>query len=356
MSRGGGRTTLGKIVTLRRGFELPVELRRLGSVPIIAASGPVGFHDEARVQGPGVVIGWPAASALVQFISSDFWPLKTTLYASDFLGVEPRFVAFLLESILTGSSVSALDLHGLHSVEVVVPPLEEQRCIATLLSAIDASMTCSAAVVGELESVKEAVSEEVLDVAGIDVKLASLGEVADITVGRSFASADWPPNGMPVIQGENLRGSSAYHNFAGAIEPRYIAEPGDILMSAAGTPCLWSGRPGIIGQYVYRISNLRGVNKQFLFHVLGAAGVALRRRVVGSTGIMRLSKGQLEEVKVPVPSEDQQHRLAALLSSIDSAIEQAVEEARRLAEFKRAVGQELLGRLQCHHQEGDETV
>ena len=39
--------TLGDVLTLQRGFDLPAQERRSGSYPIIASTGVVGTHTEA---------------------------------------------------------------------------------------------------------------------------------------------------------------------------------------------------------------------------------------------------------------------------------------------------------------------
>ena len=78
-------TTIGEVVTLQRGFDLPTTERKPGNLLVIASTGPVGTHNEAAVRGPGVVIGrYQVAIGGGQFIKHDFWPLNTTLWVKDF--------------------------------------------------------------------------------------------------------------------------------------------------------------------------------------------------------------------------------------------------------------------------------
>ena len=67
-------------------------------------SGRTGFHDEAKVRGPGVVTGRYGTLGRVFYIQEDFWPLNTALYVRDFKGNDPRFVAALLSSLELGRS------------------------------------------------------------------------------------------------------------------------------------------------------------------------------------------------------------------------------------------------------------
>ena len=135
-------TVLGDVVTLQRGFDLPTTERKPGDYPVIASTGPVGTHDEAMVQSPGVVIGRSGSLGGGQFIEMDFWPLNTTLWVKDFKGNDPRFCYFLLRSLdlaqfNVGSGVPTLNRNHIHPLPVTVPPLPEQHTIAHVLGTLD---------------------------------------------------------------------------------------------------------------------------------------------------------------------------------------------------------------------------
>src|SRR4051812_26232159 len=99
---------LGDVLTLQRGYDLPSSHRRSGRVPVVSSSGVTGLHDEAKVRGPGVVIGRYGTLGEVHFVEEDFWPLNTALYVKDFRGNDPRFCAYLLKTVaLVGASTAA---------------------------------------------------------------------------------------------------------------------------------------------------------------------------------------------------------------------------------------------------------
>ena len=134
---------LGEFVTLKRGYDLPSSRRVDGSVPVVSSSGVTGHHDTAKVKGPGVVTGRYGTLGEVFFITDDFWPLNTSLYVRDFKGNEPRFSAYVLESVLARKSsdkaavpgVNRNDLHGLNVR--VTRDLGQQRAVVSILSAYD---------------------------------------------------------------------------------------------------------------------------------------------------------------------------------------------------------------------------
>ena len=134
--------TLGEVMTLQRGFDLPKSKRLPGQHPVIASTGPVGTHHTAAVQGPGVVIGRSGSLGGGQFIKSDFWPLNTTLWVKDFKGNDRRFCFYLLKSLdlaqfNAGSGVPTLNRNHIHPLPVSIPSVTTQRKIAHVLGTLD---------------------------------------------------------------------------------------------------------------------------------------------------------------------------------------------------------------------------
>ena len=142
-SEGWKRMPLGNFVTLQRGHDLPDQRRRPGSVPIIGSFGITGWHDEAKALGPGVTVGRSGASfGVVNYSTSNYWPLNTALYAIDFHGNDPRFVYYFLkqfdfQSYNSGSAQPSLNRNFIHPIPVDVPPVNEQQAIAHILGTLD---------------------------------------------------------------------------------------------------------------------------------------------------------------------------------------------------------------------------
>ena len=134
--------TLGEIVTLKRGYDLPTRLRRDGPYAIVSSSGVTGTHDTAKVHPPGVVTGRYGTLGAVWYVDEPFWPLNTTLYVQDFKGNHERYIAYLLEALDLGMLVSSAAVPGinrnhLHPLRVRVPDKPLQLSIATALGALD---------------------------------------------------------------------------------------------------------------------------------------------------------------------------------------------------------------------------
>ncbi|NEO67620.1 MAG: restriction endonuclease subunit S, partial [Moorea sp. SIO4G2] len=133
---------LGEVATLQRGLDLPIHKRISGKIPVFAANGAVGFHNESKIQGPGVVTGRSGTLGKVNYVESDYWPLNTSLWVKNFHGNDPKWVFRLLswmklETHTRGTGVPTLNRNLIHVLPVPLPPLEEQKRIAAILDKAD---------------------------------------------------------------------------------------------------------------------------------------------------------------------------------------------------------------------------
>jgi len=159
-------TTLGELFSLQRGYDLTETQRRPGAVPIVGSAGVHGYHDTAKVKGPGVTLGRSGASfGKTTFIREDYWPHNTTIFVTDFKGNEPLFIGYLLESLdfsslNSGSAQQSLNRNFVYPVPVRKFTLPVQRRIAGILSAYDELMENSQRRIRILEAMARALYRE----------------------------------------------------------------------------------------------------------------------------------------------------------------------------------------------------
>ncbi|MGL5750643.1 MAG: restriction endonuclease subunit S, partial [Paraclostridium sp.] len=130
---------LKEVLSLKRGYDLPSRDRKNGKYKIIASSNENGFHNEFKVEGPGVVTGRSGTLGIVQYVNDKFWPLNTTLYVNDFKGNNKKFIYYFLqilklENYKTGTTVPTLNRNHILDLEIKLPLLETQEKIASILS------------------------------------------------------------------------------------------------------------------------------------------------------------------------------------------------------------------------------
>lgn len=221
--------TLSDLVRLQRGHDLPEPTRRPGPVPVMGSAGVSGFHDEARVRGPGVVIGRSGASfGKVHYCRQDYWPLNTALFATDFRGNDPRFVYFLLratpfEAFNSGSAQQSLNRNFIAAIPIGIPPRDEQVRIARLLAGLDDKIGSNrrmARALGEvaLTATAHAASraDDVITVSDLGVQIKEPGGVD-----RPYVGLDVMPQGSTVLDDWTLDNAPNGASWS--------FEPGDLL-------------------------------------------------------------------------------------------------------------------------------
>ncbi len=117
---------------LQRGFDLAKVKREGGEIPIHAVFGITGYHNEAKVKGPGIVTGRSRTIGQVIFIHEDFWPLNTALWVKAFPKSEPLYACIPLSAMdlkrsNSGAAVPTLNRNDTHSLASLIPPIAIQR-------------------------------------------------------------------------------------------------------------------------------------------------------------------------------------------------------------------------------------
>jgi type I restriction enzyme S subunit len=133
---------LEDLIVLQRGFDITKEQQKHGNIPVISSSGVTSFHSEAKVDGPGVVIGRKGSLGTVHYVDGPYWPHDTTLWGKDFKGNNPRFVFYFLQTLHldrydVGNSNPTLNRNHIHRLKIFLPEKRLQTKIVEVLSAYD---------------------------------------------------------------------------------------------------------------------------------------------------------------------------------------------------------------------------
>ena len=160
-----GIVQLGDMLEFQRGFDITQDKQEPGDVPIVSSSGITSYHNQAKVKGPGVVIGRKGTLGQVCYIKMDYWPHDTTLWVIDFKGNDPIYLYHFLkllhfENFDAGASNPTLNRNHIHKLEVKRPPLPVQRKIAAILSAYDDLIENNSRRIALLEHMAEEVYRE----------------------------------------------------------------------------------------------------------------------------------------------------------------------------------------------------
>jgi type I restriction enzyme S subunit len=142
MKNGWRKTIFKNFLTLQRGFDLPRSEMVEGHYPVLGSTSVIGYHNEFKVNPPGVVTGRSGSLGVIQYVDKPYWPHNTALWVKDFKGNDPRFVYFFLQTLdlknyNAGVGVPTLNRNHLDNLQLSVPSIDCQFRIASILSAYD---------------------------------------------------------------------------------------------------------------------------------------------------------------------------------------------------------------------------
>ena len=141
-------TAFVNVVTMQRGFDLPVQDReQSGNIPVYGSNGVLDHHNQAKVCNGGVITGRSGTIGKVFYTKGAYWPLNTTLFSVDTHENNIIYLAHLLRMFnlarfTEGTGVPTLNRNKFHSAPIIDVPIDEQNQFATFVEQTDKSKLC----------------------------------------------------------------------------------------------------------------------------------------------------------------------------------------------------------------------
>ena len=228
------------------------------------------------------------------------------------------------------------------SFYVPVPPLPEQRAIATALSDVDGLLGGLDRLIAKKRDLKQAAMQQLLTgqtrLPGFngEWELKRLGDVAAVSKGTQLHSSETDDGGKFAHLNGGITPSSYTH--------KSNTDGNTIAISEGGNSCgfvQFMTEPYWCGGHCYSVIP-NGVDNHFLYHALKGQQSAIMGLRVGS-GLPNVQKTGLLDFKIQLPAtHPEQTAIAEVLSEMDgelAALEQRREKTRAV---KQAMMQELL--------------
>ena len=318
--------SLGEVVNLKRGYDLPKRLREEGPYPVVSSSGVTGTHSEFKANSPGVVTGRYGTLGQVYFVEKPMWPLNTTLYVDDFKGNIPRYIAYLLESLkldqlVTSAAVPGINRNHIHPLPVRIPGVAVQLYIASALASLDKLIENNCRRIEILEKLARHMyrewfvrfrfpGHESVGLVSSDLglipegwKVQSCAQVAEFVNGFAFKPAHWQQDGLPIVKIKELKNGVSkdtprYHGQD--IKRKYFVNNGAVLFSWSADlgVYIWSSGPALLNQHLFDVRP-REVSLLFLYLALKDRMPDFRRRAQGTT-MRHIKRSALDEVQLVV--------------------------------------------------------
>ena len=113
-----------------------------GNIPVYSSGGIIGYHNESLINSKGVIIGRKGNAGSVFYSNSPFFCIDTAFYVEPNDNIDLKFLYYKLISIKLerhkiDSAVPGINRDTIYSISITVPPIDEQKRIADILSAFD---------------------------------------------------------------------------------------------------------------------------------------------------------------------------------------------------------------------------
>ena len=246
---------------------------------------------------------------------------------------------------------------------IPLPPLEEQKAIAYVLSTVQEAREKTEKVIEATKELKKSLMKYLFTYGPVSLEEASrinlketeigeipadwevvkLGEVAEIVMGQSPPGTSYNSSGkgIPFLQGKAEFGAVMPKHLKYTTVPLKIGKMGSVLLSVrapVGDVNL-ADKDYCIGRGLASITMKNG-NNHYLFYTLKHLKGYIERESYGST-FKAISKPVLTNFLVPLPPLEEQKAIAYVLSTVQEAREKTEKVIEATKELKKSLMKHL---------------
>jgi type I restriction enzyme S subunit len=272
-----------------------------------------------------------------------------------------------VRGVAVGQTMASLNTKIVNAIEVVMPPLSEQRAIAAALTDVDALLTALDALIAKKRAIKQGAMQELLAgkrrLAGFSNKWdeKQLGEIGALKKGRNIPRKNLSTYGVAcVLYGEIY---TKYNDVVEKLDSRLPQESasqatpirmGDILFAGSGETAEDIGKcfaylgdeEACAGGDLIILTPEKD-DSRFLGYLLNAPIVAKQKAILAQgVSVFHIYASSLKTIRVLLPSLVEQQAIAEVLSDMDADIAAVETRREKTRMLKQGMMQELLtGRI-----------
>ncbi|WP_120822766.1 restriction endonuclease subunit S [Helicobacter pylori] len=339
------RVRLGDILTLKHGRDY--KKFKLGNIPVYGSGGYMLSINNFLHNGESVCIGRKGTIDKPIYLNGKFWVVDTLFYSYSFKKSIPKFI-FYAFSIIKWSNyneatgVPSLTKMTISNIEIPLPPLNEQIAIANILSALDHYLYTLDALILKKESVKKALSFELLSqrkrLKGFNQawQKVRLGDILSYEQPTKFlvATTQYLQKGFTPILTAGKTFILGYTNDKHGI---YTNIP-VIIFDDFTTDSKMVNFPFKVKSSAIKILSLRDNNQADLKYIYEKLTL-LKHQV---TDHKRYWIDEFSNIEIPLPPLNEQIAIANILSDLDSEIISLKNKKRQFDNIKKALNHDLM--------------
>lgn len=243
-----------------------------GNIPVYGSGGIMRYVDTFLYDEESILIPRKGTLNNIFYINNNpFWTVDTIFWSK--INKEKVFGKYLFYELKTidfsnlnvGSAVPSLTTKVLNEIDILLPPLEEQKAIAEILSSLDDKIDLLHRQNKTLEELAQTLFRQWF-IYGNEILISSweekpLSKIADFLNG--LACQKFPPKNdidkLPVLKIKELKeGISENSDYATTdVNSEYIVNSGDVIFawSASLMVKIWYGKKSILNQHLFKVTS-----------------------------------------------------------------------------------------------------
>ena len=275
-----------------------------GEIPVFGTGGYMTSVDECLYDGETTFIGRKGSINKPFYYNGKFWTVDTLFYTHSFNGITPKFTYCLFQTINwlkynEASGVPSLSKDTIEKIKIMIPGLEEQNKIAKLMFALDECITTQNKIIEKLQSLIKGISKQLL-MNNQNWRTVRIGELLRIGNGK-----DYKHLGIGKIPVYGTGGQMLLVN-------DYLYDGESVCIGRKGTidtPMFLKGKFWTVDTLFYTY-DFKDVLPKFCYYLFLQINWKSYNE---GTGVPSLSKSTIENIKVKIPSIEQQHNICSVL-------------------------------------------
>ncbi|KQT07006.1 restriction endonuclease subunit S [Rhizobium sp. Leaf386] len=292
--------------------------------------------------------------------------------------IDGEFAFYLLEHLTEAIEQAAHGGAGLVHIkkselvkfDAAMPPLNEQRRMAEILSSVDEAIAATRAVIEQTRKVKQGVLERMLTkgIGHTRFKQTEVGEIPEgwevdlvennflVQLGKMLSkAAKSGSEPSPYLRNANVQWGRIdtddvlSMDFSKSEKEKFRLKAGDLLVcegGEVGRSAIWNGdREMYFQKALHRLREKSGaVTNQFLYFYLQFFfhSEKLSGGIIGKNSIPHFTREKFLKLNIPVPTVREQSQIVQTLLQFEAAVEQNEQALQRLQDTKSALMSDLL--------------
>ena len=249
----------------------------------------------------------------------------------------------------SGSVFGSINRTDLSNINVLYPPIEEQKAIAEVLSSLDDKIDLLHRQNQTLESLAQTLfTQWFIEEAKEEWEEKPLSKIADFLNG--LACQKFPPQNdidkLPVLKIKDLKdGISENSDYSTSdVKPEYIVNNGDVIFawSASLMVKIWDGEKCVLNQHLFKVTS-KDFPKWFYYHWCKYHldnFIAISSEHATTMG--HIKRGDLDEAICIIPSSEELVKMDEQISPIFDKLEINSKQIKSLEEMRDTLLPKLL--------------